>query len=129
MRNTSIINITPKKNANPRSSAIEINQVLNLTGGAYVFENYRARGRVVFQNKPPMCQYRAVGHPIAISVAESLVELAASAIDMESMQMRQLNMAADDDYPNKTVTGIPLENLSHQESTKKANGNGELPGN
>ena len=53
------------------------------------------------------------------AVAESLVELAASAIDMESMEMRRLNMAADDDYPNKTVTGIPLENLSHQASTKK----------
>ena len=37
----------------PRSSAIAKNQVLNLTGGAYTFENYRARGRVVFQNKPP----------------------------------------------------------------------------
>ncbi len=103
----------------PRSSGMEINQVLNLTGGPYVFENYKARGRVVFQNKPPMCQYRAVGHPIAISVTESLVELAASAIEMESMEMRKLNMAADDDYPNKTVTGIPLENLSHQASTDK----------
>ena len=98
---------------------MEINQVMNLSGGPYVFGNYRARGRVVFQNKPPMCQYRAVGHPIAISVTESLVELAASAIEMESMEMRKLNMAADDDYPNKTVTGIPLENLSHQASTDK----------
>ena len=103
----------------PRSSGMEINQVMNLSGGPYVFGNYRARGRVVFQNKPPMCQYRAVGHPIAISVTESLVELAASAIEMESMEMRKLNMAADDDYPNKTVTGIPLENLSHQASTDK----------
>ena len=103
----------------PRSSGMEINQVMNLSGGPYVFENYRARGRVVFQNKPPMCQYRAVGHPIAITVTEGLVELAASAIEMESMEMRKLNMAADDDYPNKTVTGIPLENLSHQASTDK----------
>ena len=103
----------------PRSSAIEINQVLNLTGGAYVFENYKARGRIVFQNKPPMCQYRAVGHPIAISVTESLIEFAASALEMASMELRQLNMAADDDYPNKTVTGIPLENLSHHASAKK----------
>jgi carbon-monoxide dehydrogenase large subunit len=26
--------------------------------------NYRARARVVFQNKNVMCQYRAVGHPM-----------------------------------------------------------------
>ena len=28
-------------------------------------------------------------------------------------------MVADDDYPNKTVSGIPVENLSHQASTDK----------
>ena len=103
----------------PRSSGMEVNQICNLTGGPYKFDNYKARGRVVFQNKPPMCQYRAVGHPIAITVTEGLVEMAASAIDMESIEMRKLNMVADDDYPNKTVSGIPLENLSHQASTDK----------
>ena len=103
----------------PRSSGMEVNQICNLTGGPYKFDNYKARGRVVFQNKPPMCQYRAVGHPIAITVTEGLVEMAASAIDMESIKMRKLNMVADDDYPNKTVSGIPLENLSHQASTDK----------
>ncbi|MEE2746674.1 MAG: xanthine dehydrogenase family protein molybdopterin-binding subunit [Pseudomonadota bacterium] len=103
----------------PRSSGMEVNQVCNLTGGPYKFEHYRARGRVVFLNKPPMCQYRAVGHPIAITVTEGLVEMAASAIGMESMKMRKLNMVADDDYPNQTVSGIPLENLSHQASTDK----------
>ena len=103
----------------PRSSGMEVNQVCNLTGGPYKFDNYKARGRVVFLNKPPMCQYRAVGHPIAITVTEGLVEMAASAIGMESMEMRKLNMVADDDYPNKTVSGIPVENLSHQASTDK----------
>src|SRR5580700_4515961 len=64
----------------PRTSAIEANQVVNLVGGPYVTKNYRARTRVVFQNKNVMCQYRAVGHPIACSVTEGLVDLAASRI-------------------------------------------------
>ncbi len=46
-------------------SGIEANQVVNLVGGPYTCQNYRARARVVFQNKNVMCQYRAVGHPIA----------------------------------------------------------------
>jgi carbon-monoxide dehydrogenase large subunit len=41
--------------------------------GPYTSKNYRARARVVFQNKNVMCQYRAVGHPIACSVTEGLV--------------------------------------------------------
>ncbi|HXL66156.1 MAG TPA: molybdopterin cofactor-binding domain-containing protein, partial [Xanthobacteraceae bacterium] len=47
----------------PRTSGIEANQVVNLVGGPYTCPNYRARARVVFQNKNVMCQYRAVGHP------------------------------------------------------------------
>ena len=39
--------------------------MVNLVGGPYACPNYRARARVVFQNKNVMCQYRAVGHPIA----------------------------------------------------------------
>ena len=61
----------------PRTSGIEANQVVNLTGGPYTCGNYKARARVVFQNKNVMCQYRAVGHPIATAVTEGLVELAA----------------------------------------------------
>src|SRR3978361_230386 len=60
----------------PRPSAIEANQVVNLVGGPYTTPNYRARARVVFQNKNVTCQYRAVGHPIACSVTEGLVDLA-----------------------------------------------------
>ena len=67
----------------PRTSAIEANQVVNLVGGPYKTPNYRARARVVFQNKNVMCQYRAVGHPIACSVTEGLVDLAARAIGMD----------------------------------------------
>ena len=103
----------------PRSSAIETNQILNLTGGVYTLENYRARGRVVFQNKAMMCQYRAVGHPIATLVTEALVELAAAELDMESLELRKLNYAPDDDYPRKSVAGIPMENLSHNEALEK----------
>ena len=54
----------------PRTSGIEANQVVNLVGGPYTCPNYRARARVVFQNKNVMCQYRAVGHPIATAVTE-----------------------------------------------------------
>ena len=55
----------------PRTSGIEANQVVNLVGGPYTCPNYRASARVVFQNKNVMCQYRAVGHPIAAAVTKA----------------------------------------------------------
>ena len=45
----------------PRTSGIEGNQVVNLTGGPYKHKQYRARMNVVFTNKNVTCQYRAVG--------------------------------------------------------------------
>ena len=45
----------------PRTSGIEANQIVNMIGGPYAFDNYRAVATVVFQNKNMMCQYRAVG--------------------------------------------------------------------
>jgi aerobic carbon-monoxide dehydrogenase large subunit len=103
----------------PRTSAIEANQVVNLVGGPYVTRNYRARARVVFQNKNVMCQYRAVGHPIACSVTEGLVDLAAAKIGMDPIEIRRRNLIADDAYPCSSPTGLKFERLSHLASLKK----------
>ena len=59
------------------------NQVVNLTGGPYRHQKYRARMHVVFTNKNVTCQYRAVGHPIAVALTEGIVDLAAQKIGMD----------------------------------------------
>jgi carbon-monoxide dehydrogenase large subunit len=97
----------------PRTSGIEANQVVNLVGGPYTCQNYRARARVVFQNKNVMCQYRAVGHPIATQVTEGLVELAAAKIGMDPLEIRRRNLVPDDAYPASGPSGIKFEALSH----------------
>lgn len=100
----------------PRTSAIECNQVLNLTGAPYRIANYRARGRVVFQNKAQMCQYRAVGHPIAMAVCDGLIEDAAAGIGMDPVELRRRNLIADDAYPVATASGMKLDDLSHHKA-------------
>jgi carbon-monoxide dehydrogenase large subunit len=103
----------------PRTSAIEANQVVNLVGGPYTNKNYRARARVVFQNKNVMCQYRAVGHPIACSVTEGLVDLAALKIGIDPVEIRRRNLIADDAYPCASPSGLRFEQLSHHASLTK----------
>ncbi len=97
----------------PRTSGIEANQVVNLTGGPYTCPNYKARARVVFTNKNVMCQYRAVGHPIATAVTEGLVELAAQKIGMDPLEIRRRNLIPDDAHPSQGPSGIKFEALSH----------------
>jgi carbon-monoxide dehydrogenase large subunit len=97
----------------PRTSGIEANQVVSLVGGPYTCPNYRAQARVVFTNKNVMCQYRAVGHPIAVAVTEGLVELAAAKIGMDPLELRRRNLFPDDGYPAQSASGLKFELLSH----------------
>jgi carbon-monoxide dehydrogenase large subunit len=98
----------------PRTSAIEGNQVVNLVGGPYKHQHYRAKLNVVFQNKTPTCQYRGVGHPIACAITEGLVDMAARAIQMDPLEIRRRNVIPDDAYPCAGISGIKFESLSHQ---------------
>jgi len=100
----------------PRTSGIEANQIVGLVGGSYTCPNYRAQARVVFQNKNVMCQYRAVGHPIATAVTEGLVEMAAARIGMDPLEIRRRNLVPDDGYPCASPAGLKFEQLSHHES-------------
>jgi carbon-monoxide dehydrogenase large subunit len=103
----------------PRTSAIEGNQVVNLVGGPYKHQHYRAHLDVVFQNKTPTCQYRGVGHPIACAVTEGLVDLAARKIGMDALELRRRNVIPDDAYPATGASGIKLEQLSHEACLRK----------
>jgi carbon-monoxide dehydrogenase large subunit len=103
----------------PRTSGIEANQIVNLTGGQYTNPNYRARATVVLQNKSPMCQYRAVGHPVLTLITEGMVDDAARKIGMDPLEIRRKNLVPDDAYPYKSASGMPFENLSHQASLEK----------
>ena len=81
--------------------------------------NYKAKGTVVFQNKTPMCQYRAVGHPIAVAITEALVDKAASECNIDRFEFRKNNLIPDNAYPTKTPSGVPLEDLSHHACIEK----------
>jgi len=103
----------------PRTSGIEGNQVVNLTGGPYKHQKYRAKMHVVFTNKNVTCQYRAVGHPIAVALTEGIVDLAAQKIGMDPAEFRRKNLIPDDAYPYTFPSGIKFEKLSHHQTLNK----------
>ena len=103
----------------PRTSGIEGNQVVNLTGGPYQHKQYRAKLNVVFTNKNVTCQYRAVGHPIAVSITECIVDLAAEKLGMDPAEFRRRNLIPDDAYPYTSAAGMKFEKLSHHQVLDK----------
>ena len=99
----------------PRTSAIEANQVVTSWSAGRTRRRTIAPARASFSRTKMLCASApgAVGHPIACSVTEGLVDLAARAIGMDPAEMRRRNLIADDAYPCASPSGLRFEALSH----------------
>jgi carbon-monoxide dehydrogenase large subunit len=91
--------------AYPRSSVVEGGQVLRLLPGPYRLRHYDASLRVVAQNKGITSQYRAVGHPIATAVTESMLETIARDLDIDPAEIRRRNLVRAGEFPYTSATG------------------------
>lgn len=96
----------------PRSSVGEGSHVLRLTAASYRVPAYRARMRMIYQNKPPVGHYRAVGHPIACAVGESLIDQGARALGLDPIAIRRINHVRDGSGPHKSHGGNMIERLT-----------------
>ena len=73
------------------------------------FAHFRARLRCALQNKVPIGQLRAVGAPIAITVTERLVDLAARARGEDALEFRRRNLLRPGEPVRPDGTGKPLD--------------------
>lgn len=96
----------------PRTSVGEGMQVIGLAGGPYRLPAYRGRLKFVYQNKVPTSAVRAVGHPIAATITEQMVDFAAEKLGMDPVELRRRNQWRPDDYPTKAPGGFRFERLS-----------------
>jgi len=104
----------------PRTSIAEGNQITRLTGAPYRHEHYRAGLRMAFLNKSILGHIRSVGHPIACAVTERLVDMGATELKLDPIEIRRMNYLADDDFPRTSSGGVDFENLSFNGCLDKA---------
>ena len=97
----------------PRSSVVEGGQVIRLLPGPYRVRDYDATLTVVAQNKGITSQYRAVGHPIAAAVTESMLELIARDLGLDPAEVRRRNLVRPDELPYTSVTGNVYDSGSY----------------
>jgi carbon-monoxide dehydrogenase large subunit len=96
----------------PRGSVGEALQALHLSAAPYRLANFRGRARGYFQNKAPTGVLRAVGHPIACTVTEQLIDLAARRLDLDPAELRRRNYARGGEVNARSAGGIVLSELS-----------------
>lgn len=83
-------------------------------GAAYGFRAFRAHADVILQNKSLTGQYRSVGHPIATTVTERLVDVAARALATDPLAFRRQNYVPAEAMPLTNPAGVRLLDLSHE---------------
>jgi carbon-monoxide dehydrogenase large subunit len=98
----------------PRSSVVEGGQVLRLLPGPYRIRDYEGSLQVVAQNKVITSQYRAVGHPIAAAVTESLLDQIARDLGLDPAEIRRRNLVRPDELPWTSPTGNVYDSGSYQ---------------
>ena len=103
----------------PRSSVVEGGQVLRLLPGPYRIRHYDGALRVVAQNKVITSQYRAVGHPIAAVVTESMLDLIARDLDLDPAEVRRRNLVRPEELPYTSATGNVYDSGSYHAALER----------
>ena len=111
----------------PRTSVVEGNQIVNITGQWYRHEAYRASTSNVFTNLGIYSNYRAVGHPVAVAVTEGIVDVAARAAGIDPVEFRRRNLLDDAAFPCTTPSGMKFEGMSHHQCMDKLVAMMDLP--
>lgn len=96
----------------PRGSIGESVQAVQMVAAPYAFGAFRGRVRGAAQNKAPTGAYRGVGQPIACTIAEQLLDLAADRLGIDPLAIRRRNLHADTADHGLTPTGFRLQEIS-----------------
>src|SRR5262245_7263713 len=105
--------------AYPRSSVVEGGQVLRLLPGPYRVHHYDGALRVIAQNKVVTSQYRAVGHPIAAAVTESMLDLIARGVGVDPAEIRRRNLIRPEELPYTSSTGNVYDSGSYHAALER----------
>jgi carbon-monoxide dehydrogenase large subunit len=103
----------------PRSSVVEGGQVLRLLPGPYRLRHYEATLAVLAQNKVITSQYRAVGHPIAAAVTESMMDLVARDLGLDPAEVRRRNLVRPEDLPYTSAAGNVYDSGSYRAALER----------
>ena len=96
----------------PRGSLGEGLQSVHMSAAPYRLQSFNGRLRSYFQNKTPSGVLRAVGQPVACTVTEQLIDLAARGLGIDAAELRRRNYAASGEKLSRSAAGIVLSEMS-----------------
>lgn len=96
----------------PRGSLGEGLQAVHMSAAPYQLANFSGTLRSYFQNKVPSGVLRAVGQPLATTVTEQLIDLAARKLSIDSAEIRMRNYVSSQEKVTRSVASAVLSEMS-----------------
>ena len=104
----------------PWTPALEPSQASIACPGPYKINTVRVEAMAVATNKTTSSVYRGVGLPAAQYLMEHMLDLAASKLKMDPVDLRRKNLIPISDYPYVSATGLVYESGSSPETLELA---------
>lgn len=98
----------------PNTSGIVLARTLPLLNGCYTIPVFDVTGYGVFTNTVPTGPYRGAGRPEGIYFIERLVDMVATTLEMDPVEIRRRNFIPRGAFPFTTVTGLTYDSGDYQ---------------
>jgi aerobic carbon-monoxide dehydrogenase large subunit len=80
-----------------------------MLSGVYAFPAIASCGRSVVTNGTPVAPYRGAGRPEATALVERAMDLLATELEMDPVELRRRNLIPPEAFPYRTVTGATYD--------------------
>ncbi len=88
--------------------------------GVYRIPRVASSGRSVVTNTTPVAPYRGAGRPEATALIERAMDMLATELEMDPVELRRRNFIRPDEFPHTTVTGVTYDTGDYWKSLDEA---------
>ena len=88
--------------------------------GVYRIPRVACSGRSVVTNTTPVAPYRGAGRPEATALIERAMDMLATELGMDPVELRRRNFIQPEEFPHRTVTGVTYDTGDYEKSLDEA---------
>ena len=106
--------------AYPQLGSFMAQTTAEMISGVYAIPDIAFRGRAVVTNVTPLGAYRGAGRPEAAAAIERAVDLLASELSMDPVELRRRNFIAPAAFPVRTAAGTEYDTGEYDRALSRA---------
>ena len=88
--------------------------------GVYRIPRVVSSGRSVVTNSTPVAPYRGAGRPEATALIERAMDMLATELGMDPVELRRRNLIHPDEFPHTTATGVTYDTGDYEKPLDEA---------